>query len=396
MLVYSFYESDNRVLRYAETLVRRGDQVDVIALRRDDQPYREELQDVRVFRIQERIKNERNELTYAFRILRFMLKASILIARNHAMSPYDIVHVHNMPDFLVFSALYAKRTGAKVILDIHDVVPELYATMFGRGRKGLFFKLMLLLEKVSVSFADHVIVSNHVWQDLVQERSVKNGKSSVILNYPDQRIFFRQAARKDKSTFVILYPGGLCHRQGVDIAVRAFALIKDKLPGARFHIYGNGTGKEELETLVSELGLNQRVLFKGSVPIREVAHEMAAADLGIEPKRNGLFGGDAMSTKILEFMAVGVPVIASDTRVHKRYFNDNVLRFFRSGDEHDLADAILKVAQDEAYRNRLIEAATGFAADFSWERNQIAYLSVLDHLTAGESKQPHGTVPKME
>jgi glycosyltransferase involved in cell wall biosynthesis len=391
MLVYSFYERDNRVLRYAETLVRQGDQVDVIALRREGQPCRGELQGVRVFRIQERIKNEQKQSTYAYRVLKFMLKASIVISRNHATSPYDIVHVHNMPDFLVFSALYAKRTGAKVILDIHDVVPELYATMFARGNKSLLFKLMLLLERASASFADHVIVANHTWQDLVQERSVKNGKSSVVLNYPDQRVFSRQAVRKHDDTFTMVYPGSLTHRQGVDIAVRAFALIKDKLPVAQFHIYGDGAGKEELETLVSELGLTQRVLFKGSVPIRKVAQEMAAADLGIEPKRNDMFSGDAMSTKILEFMAVGVPVVASDTRVHKRYFNDSVLRFFRSGDERDLADAMLEVAQDEAYRKRLIEAGTVFAADFSWERNQSGYLSVLDHLTAGDA---HLEVPR--
>lgn len=315
-----------------------------------------------------------------------MLKASILISRNHTASPYDIVHVHNMPDFLVFSALYAKCTGAKVILDIHDVVPELYASMFDRGNKSPLFTLMLILERASASFADHVIVANHVWQGLIEGRSVKKGRSSVVLNYPDRRVFFRQAFKEHNGTLVILYPGSLTHRQGVDIAVRAFALIKDKLPGAQFHIYGDGAGKEELETLVSELGLNQRVLFKGSVPIRKVAQEMAAADLGIEPKRNDIFSGGAMSTKILEFMAVGVPVIASDTRVHKRYFNDNVLRFFRSGDEHDLAAAMLEVAQDEAYRSRLVEAGTGFAAEFSWEKNQTGYLSLLDHLTAGHPR----------
>ncbi len=373
-------------MRYAETLVRHGDQVDVIALRKDGLSHSSILRGVRVIRIQDRIKNERNQLTYIYRVLKFMVKALLIISKEHSRNRYDLIHVHNMPDFLVFSTLYAKVTGAKVILDIHDVVPELYATMFASGRKSLLYKLTLGLEKFSAWYADHVVVANHIWHETVVCRSAAREKCSVVLNYPDPAVFFPRESREPDGRFIIVYPGSLNHRQGVDIAIRAFALIRGTLPKAEFHIYGDGGGRQELEGLVSELGLEDRVLLKGSLPIYDVADEMGKADLGVEPKRNDLFAGDAMSTKILEFMSVGVPVIASDTRVHKYYFNENVLRFFHNEDEKDLAEAIVRIAKDQIYRKRLAKAGKEFAADFSWEKKQTEYMWLVDQLTVGDSR----------
>ncbi len=123
MLTYSFYESDNRVRRYAETLARRGDQVDVIALRRAGQGPYNELNGVRVYRVQERTRNEKGKKDYFFRIIKFFIRSAALLTRMHRERPYDFVHVHSVPDFEVFAALVPKLTGAKVILDIHDIVP---------------------------------------------------------------------------------------------------------------------------------------------------------------------------------------------------------------------------------------------------------------------------------
>jgi glycosyltransferase involved in cell wall biosynthesis/peptidoglycan/xylan/chitin deacetylase (PgdA/CDA1 family) len=380
MLVYSFYESDNRVLRYAETLAKRGDAVDVIALRKDGQPVQDSIRGVNVFRVQERIKNERSQLTYVNRLMKFFFKSAVLLNKQHKRKPYDLVHVHNMPDFLVFAALLPKLQGAKIILDIHDVVPELYATMFGRNERSLLFKVLVGVEKVSGAFANQVIVANHIWQETVTSRSVKEDKCSVVLNYPDENVFFPRVLQRGDDKFLMIYPGSLSLRQGVDIAIRAVSLLRDELPSAEFHIYGDGAGREYLESLVSELGLEDRVLFKGSLPIYEVAEKMAQADLGIEPKRNDMFAGDAMSTKILEFMTSGVPVIASDTRVHKHYFNESVLKFFRSDDPEDLANKIRMLARDGALRHRLAVEAARLAADFVWEKNKQAYLGLVDSL----------------
>ncbi len=166
MVTYSSYESDNRVRRYAEALVKRGDQVEVIALAGPDVPLgSDEISGVTVYRIQRRDRNERGKWTYAWRLLRFLSVSSIFLRRRHKRLRYDLIHIHNMPDFLVFAAWYPKWTGAKLILDIHDLVPELFASKFDANDKGGYIGFLKAVEKASVRFVDHVITSNHCWHE---------------------------------------------------------------------------------------------------------------------------------------------------------------------------------------------------------------------------------------
>ena len=154
--------------------------------------------------------------------------------------------------------------------------------------------------------------------------------------------------------FILSYPGTLNWHQGLDIAVKAFALVQPQAPGMEFHIYGEGSARAEIERLVGELGLQGKVLVKDPLPLREIAAVMANADLGVVPKRNDSFGGEAFSTKILEFMALGVPVLVADTRIDRHYFNDTLVRFFKSSDVEALAQAML-----DAYREREKGASHG-------------------------------------
>jgi glycosyltransferase involved in cell wall biosynthesis len=381
MLVYSFYESDNRVMRYAETLAKRGDQVDVFALKsKDGQPFHDVLRGVNVYRIQKRIKNEKGQLSFLFRLIKFLIVASVFLTYHHIKKPYKIIHVHNVPDFLIFAALVPKLFGAKAILDIHDIVPELYATMFNKTKGSFLFKLMVAIEKASCAFSDHVIIANDIWHKVIIMRSVNKDKCSVVLNYPDENIFFRRTRERQDNRFIMIYPGSLNRRQGVDIAIKALSIIKDKVPLAELHIYGDGADKDYLEHLAVDLGLQDRVLLKGSLPIYEVADKMANADLGIEPKRNDLFAGDAMSTKILEFMSLGVPVIVSDTRVHKYYFDDSVVLFFKSDDENDLARCMLLLINDTILRQKMLLNISGFVQDYVWDKRKEEYLGLIDKM----------------
>lgn len=205
MLAYTFYEFDNRVRRYAETLARRGDSVDVIALRYRSTPKTELINNVRVFRIQERIVNETGRLTYFFRILRFFFHSMFFLAAKDLKAHYDLVHVHSVPDFEVFAAWFPKLRGAKLILDIHDLVPEFYASKFGTKGKSAGKQLLVFVERLSAAFADHVIAANDIWRDRLLSRSVEQGKCTAIANYPDRAIFFPAAGPEptaDSSCFI--------------------------------------------------------------------------------------------------------------------------------------------------------------------------------------------------
>ena len=179
----------------------------------------------------------------------------------------------------------------------------------------------------------------------------------------------------------MLYPGTLNWHQGLDIAVQGHRLVKDRSPRAELHIYGSGQTKQALRDLADKLGLNGQIILKDAVPIEHIAEIMANADLGIVPKRNDNFGGEAFSTKILEFLTMGIPVVVADTKIDKFYFNDDVVRFFRSGDDNDLADAIRQMADDKALRDRMAESGTAFAEDFSWDKRKQKYFDLVDRLT---------------
>ena len=387
MVSHSVYTSDNRVRRYAESLAARGDLVDVFALRQErDASNQETIEGVRVFRIQNRgAKGERSKLAYLWPLLRFLAVASARLSRRHLQQPYDIVHVHNIPDFLVFSAWYLKLTGVPVILDIHDIVPEFFASKFRVASTGTTRRLLMWMERASAVFADRVIIANHLWLDKYARRTGLNGRCTVFINHVDAKLFRCVPRIRQNGRQIVLYPGGLQWHQGLDIALHAFKEVARDLPTVEFHIYGDGSAKESLVRLTVKLGLNERVRFFEPRTVHEIATIMANADLGVVPKRADSFGDEAYSTKIMEFMAVGVPVVVSRTKVDRYYFNDSVVRFFEPGNSEALAREMLALLRDGQLCKRMTAQASEYAATHCWENRKGDYLRLVDSLCASES-----------
>jgi glycosyltransferase involved in cell wall biosynthesis/peptidoglycan/xylan/chitin deacetylase (PgdA/CDA1 family) len=395
MVAYTPYEGDNRVRRYAETLVKRGDQVDVIALSGAHLAVpQKEIDGVTVYRVQHREHNERTKWTYAWRLLRFLLKSSRLLTRLHKQNRYDVIHIHNMPDFLVFAAWYPKLTGAKLILDIHDVVPELFESKFKTNFKAAYFELLKTIERLSAKFVDHVIVSNHLWHKTVIARSVPAARCSVLINHVDPEMFSRRAKTRVDDKLVVLFPGSLQWHQGLDIAISAFAEVKSKVPNAEFHIYSGAGGdlKASLERLVRRLDLGESVKFLGGVPLDQMAAVIANVDLGVVPKRADSFGNEAYSTKIMEFMSQGVPVVVSRTKIDSLYFEEGVVHFFRSGDSQAMAQAMLDVINNSNLRQSLIARGYEYVERNDWSRKKKEYLDLIDSLSTESFDDIHPTI----
>lgn len=381
MITYSFYESDGRVLRYAEALAERGDEVTVLALRRSPSlPTEARIKGVRVIRLGDRFgKTERSKASYLIPILKFMMATAHWLAREDRKAPFDFVHVHNMPDFLVFSAWRPRLRGAPIVLDIHDILPEFFVAKFGVSDRSVLARLLRLVERASARFARHVIVANDLWMEKYQARSARQGQCSVFINHVDESLF-RPSPRSELRPPRILFPGSLNAHQGVDLAIRAFARVHDAFPEARFDIYGDGPSKDELVGLTRDLGLSSCVHFHDTLPLEHIAIIMADADVGVVPKRADSFGNEAYSTKIMEFMSVGVPVVVSETRIDRHYFNDDVVRFFESGNVDALAEAILALLRDPGLRSRTVAAAGRYAKSNSWTTRKQDYLRLVDTL----------------
>lgn len=187
ILARTQYENDDRVRRYAETLAARGDLVDVVTLRSAHAGPVHQLKGVNVYGVQDRAGNETGKWSYLWHLFRFLVASLVFVSRRHHRIRYDLIHVHNIQDFLVLSALYPKWTGAKIILDIHDVVPELFEGKSDPHPNSGYIKIPRIVERLSAGLSDHVIVSNHQWQKRLTERSVSDDKRSVLVTDPDLR-----------------------------------------------------------------------------------------------------------------------------------------------------------------------------------------------------------------
>jgi glycosyltransferase involved in cell wall biosynthesis len=390
MVSHSVYSRDNRVRRYAESLAARGDRVDVFVLRQSrNRSKQQTIEGVRVFRVQDRAaKKEGSKLAYLWPLLRFLAVTSMRLTIRHLWEPYDVVHVHNIPDFLVFAAWYPKLTGVPVILDIHDIVPELFTSKFHVGSTGMTRKLLLWMERTSAAFANRVIIANHLWRDKYARRTGLNGRCTVLINHVDTKLFRCIPRTRQNGRQILLYPGGLQWHQGLDIALRAFKEVARNVPTAEFHIYGDGGAKKSLVRLSEDLGLKDRVRFFEPRTAQEIATIMASADIGVVPKRADSFGDEAYSTKIMEFMAAGVPVIVSSTKVDRYYFDDSIVRFFESGNPDALAREMVTLLRNEELRRRMTAAAFEYVATHCWEKRKDDYLHLLDSLCETTHREP--------
>jgi glycosyltransferase involved in cell wall biosynthesis len=382
-LAYTFYENDSRVIRYAERLIENGHSVDVFALRGPGQASRQVINGVRVYRIQKRSVGEKRSISYLLKLSWFAIKSTCFLLLSHLRQRYDLIHVHNIPDFLVFAALLPKVAGAKIILDIHDIVPELYAAKFGDPRGSLVFRILLAIESLSCRVADHVIVANPIWQKRMAARASIATKSTTMINYPDLRRFdsIRSARPSKNGRFTILYPGSLNRHQGLDIAVRAVAAIGARIPALEFKIHGDGPARQELVELISRLGVSDRVRLFPAVSQEQIAAIISAADVGVVPKRAEGFGDEAFSTKTLEFMAAGVPVVISRTSIDSYYFDESLVRFFEPGNSEDLAVALVELYEEARHTvsSRAI-LAREFAQRNSWQRHCVDYDHIVNAL----------------
>lgn len=386
MVTYSNYESDNRVRRYAESLTSRGDQVLVIAIETGDGSVgaRMVAHNVELVTLQRRVHNEASHWTYAYRLCRFLVVSSWYLRNRHSESRFDLVHVHNIPDFMVFSAWYPKLCGASVILDIHDIVPELFESKFRTPLSAFYVRALKVIEKVSARFADHVIIANHLWYDRITARSVEPSRCTAFVNNVDRSLFYQRARTRQAGPPVILFHGTFQWHQGIEIAVKALVTVRRQVPEAELHLYGGGAGGKRtriaIEELAERLGVGSHVRVFDSVPIEEIPVIVANADVGIVPKRADSFGNEAYSTKIMEFMSQSVPVVVSRTKVDTFYFDEETVCFFDSGDAGDMARAIIEVLSDPEFRMKKVQKGLEYVEKHSWDSVRSEYYQLVDGL----------------
>lgn len=351
MVVFSQYPADPRPRRTIEALAREGMEIDLICEADENVPQREKKGLLDVTRIP--IKHFRGGfVSYAYQYSTFLFISAWILAWRRLSRRYDLIYVHNMPDFLVFCALVPRLLGARVILDQHDPMPELMQTIFSKGEDSLPVRILKVLEKISLAFATKVITVNIACQRIFSHRSCKAEKVGVVMNAPDESIFpYRPAdtypVRNSKSPFVIMYHGSLVERNGLGLAIDALALLKETVPNAELRVFGKKTPYlEEVMAKGSQMGLNEKIRYMGPRSLEKLVGEIENCDLGVIPNPLNTFTEINTPTRIFEYLALGKPVVAPTTSGIRDYFAPGTLFFFEPGNAKDLAEKICEVADD--------------------------------------------------
>lgn len=373
MVTFSPFPYDPRPRRAIDALLKAGMTVDLVCLGNGEVPKHKSITGFNVYRIP--IANRRGgKLSYVFRYVTFILCSALILAFRSIKRRYDLLYVHNMPDILVASALIPKALGAKVILDLHDPMPELMATIFGLAKDSLSVRLIRYLEKWSIERADLVLTVNAACRRLFTERSGKVQKIAVVMNSPDEAIFpFRPPGKRcsaDSATdgrFVIMYHGSLVERNGLDLAVEAIATLRKVVSSAELRIYGRMTPFLNREmSRVRDSCLQDHVRYLGPKSLEELVPAIADCDVGIIPNRYSAFAEINTPTRIFEYLALGKPVIAPHSPGISDYFDDKSLIYFELGNAEDLARKIQYVLLHPGEVTEIVKKGQAVYQGHSW------------------------------
>ena len=328
-------------------------------------------------------------LRYFFEFVSFQLAATILVGALHLRRRYRVVETTSVPDWLVFAAIVPKLLGARVLLDLHECMPEYGATKYGVPMDHPMVRALGFLERASIRFADFVTTCTEQMRERFVERHAPAEKIAVILNSFDEERFpperYRHAIREHDG-FTLISHGTIEPNYGLDLVVRAVDLLKDKIPGLRFEIWGDGTHRAAVEALTRELGLEDRIQFSGWVTMEKLLPHLAAADAGVVAVRRDPFREVTLCTKMFDLVSLGKPVVISRTRAVEAYFGSECFQMFESGDERGLAEAIYALYTDPDLQARLVQRATARGEPYRWVHQAKRYVEIVEGL--GTRREP--------
>ena len=380
---HSSYPEVPPTRRNAEALVSHGYEVDVICSRKNGQQSREVIQGVTVYRLPLE-HHRRGALRYLYEYLAFFLLASWKLARLSLKRRYQVVEVDAMPDFLIFATLFPKLLGAKVTLNMLDFVPLTYADQFKISPNHILIRVLSLVEMVCMKFADHVILPHGPLREKYFNKGIAYSKTSAVLNVPDESIFHQGATPQkgpEAGYFQLITHGSLLKKYGVQTLIKAVPLLTPHIPELKLSIVGDGEYRPYLEELAQALRVEDYVHFTGFVPMEEVPRLISQADAGVISLLIRM-----MPTKLFEYIAMGKPVIATDFPSMRSYFNDEAVRYYKPGDEHDLARGVLDLYRNPEKRAKLAASASAVYQKLRWDVMKYEYLKVFDQLTNGKGR----------
>lgn len=351
------YPRDNRVRQEAKTLATAGYQVSVICPLHPGQPWREILDDVRVYRFPAP-PAANGFLSYLWEYGYSMVATFVLSLLVFLRGGFDVVHAHCPPDTFVFIAAFYKLLGKRFVYDHHDLTPEMYYARFGGSGNRLVYHTMVLLERLSCQLADHVIATNQTYKTVEMQRGhVPENRITIVRNGPDLNRLWPTEPDPDLRRMgktIIVYVGVMGFQDGVDYLLRALQHLVYDLARTDFVcvLVGAGRALPSLKSLTEQLDLADYVLFTGWVEHPELARYLSTADIGVAPEPSNSYNDRSTAVKLMEYMALGKPIVAFDLPEHRVTVQDAAV-YARPNDELDFAEQIAALMDDPERRQRM-------------------------------------------
>lgn len=344
LLENDHYPQDSRVRNEASTLVSAGYQVSVICPKSSGQRWRESVNDVRVYRYPAPPAGS-GFLTYLWEygyclVMSFVLSIVVALRRK-----IDIIHTHNPPDIFVLIAMFYKVLGARVVFDHHDLAPEMYYARFGNKGHRLVYRALVFFERLSCRVADHVIATNQSYKAVQMERhGVPEERITIVRNGPDLDRLQRVDPDPDLSqnaVTIIGYVGTMGFQDGIDYFLRAVRhLVYDLRRTDVFCVLvGKGDAWQSLRAYATELEIDKYVWFTGRISDVDLLRYLSAADICVDPDPSNPFNDRSTMIKMMEYMALGKPIVAFDLPEHRVTAQDAAV-YARPNDELDFATKI--------------------------------------------------------
>lgn len=379
----SYFPDDPRLARQVSALRAHGAEVAVICLRRpaSREPALEETDGVVVRRLGG-TRRRGSRLRYVVEYGTFLGAAAAILAWEHFRRPFSLVQVANPPDPLVVCGLPQRLAGAALVLDIHDLSPELYASKFAKADDWPLGATALAIgERVATSCAHHVIVAGEPFRSRLVERGLSAARVTSIPNGPDERLFdprLRTGPRPGQ----LVYHGSLFDRYDVALALDALPAIRARRRDVRLDVWGDGPELETLRARGEQEFPADVVSFHGPAPLDEIPSLIANAACGVSTLRSDRFTELAFPTKVAELAQLGVPVAASRTRALTQVFHDDAIAFYPPGDAAGLARAVVGILEQPQLAAAQASRARDAVTSLLWSRHAGRYVSLVSSLVS--------------
>ncbi len=242
-----------------------------------------------------------------------------------------------------------------MVLDVHDTMPELYQDKFSGRRGAVGARLLMSMERFCAAFADRVFAVHELHRMRLEQAGIPPDKITVVMNSPQPSIFKMAShpAPQANERCVLVCHGTITRRLGIETAIKAVSLLVDRIAGVQLRVIGGGDYLEAAQALASSLNVSKRVRFDGMAPIEELPRLLREATIGLVPNHASSATHLMLPVKLMEYAALGVPVIASRLRTVEHYFPDPAVRLVAPGDPNAMAGAIEDLFRAPVLRRRM-------------------------------------------